>query len=245
HQRRIRPAPQHEDEGDQNEARGCRPADPEPFVGCIVPCAAQRLRGDVRVGAGQGAGEVPRLEDLAVIGEGVHVEAVPEPHHHVLVTLERARVPEPPGLPGGPFPRKAGDAEEGATAGRIDDGEVVAGEGDEAAVGTEGDGKDPVFMTSESAEEGTGGGVPELDRCVVACGGEGAAVGTEGDQIDRTLVTSEGAEEGAGGGVPEPDGCVVAGGGEGAAVGTEGDRFDPVFVASEGSKKGAGGVPEL
>src|SRR5262249_4534099 len=64
---------------------------------------------------------------------------------------------------------------------------VVAGRGETAAVGTEGDGTNGVGVPLQDGELLAGGGVPQPRRPVVAGRGDAAAVGAEGHRVYETI----------------------------------------------------------
>src|SRR5262249_14843812 len=105
-----------------------------------------------------------------------------------------------------------------------------AGDGEDVAVGTEGDvdGGGPLFQAHDL---GAGGVVPHFDGPVVRAGRQAGAVGREGDGEDRVVVSADELSSLARRDVPELDAVAVVlclprpdrPGGE-SAGGMEGDR---------------------
>jgi len=114
---------------------------------------------------------------------------------------------------------------------------VVAAAGEGMAVGTDGQGQDPVFVAGEGAVGVGLGEGPEFDGPILtAAGKDGSALGTavglgdEEDAVNPISVAFEGAVQFAAVDIPKPNGLVVAGTGENAAVGADGDGSYPASV---------------
>jgi len=96
---------------------------------------------------------------------------------------------------------------------------VLAGRGDELAVGADGDAPDLALVALHGQQQAAGLGVPEADLAVGAGGGEFPAVGREADVTDPVVVALQRQQALAAGDVPDAGGLVAAGRGDLLAVG--------------------------
>src|SRR5262249_28718505 len=121
---------------------------------------------------------------------------------------------------------------------------VVAGGGQLAGTGSEGQAGNGILVALEDHLFTAGSRVPEGDAGV-GCG-QALAVGREGHGADFAAVAGQGPLFLAGSEVPELDGTVPAAAGQSLAVGGKGDRVDPGRVAGQRVPDQAGvDVPDL
>ena len=126
------------------------------------------------------------------------------------------------------------------------DGAVVAGAGQQLAVGAESNAVDGFLVRAEIFDFLAVTGIPQAHRLVEAAGGQQFAVGAESDAIDDFRVALQLLDHLAVLGIPDADGLVLAGRGEQTAVVIPGDRVDLIGVALARLQEFAGtDVPDL
>src|SRR5262249_15861428 len=130
------------------------------------------------------------------------------------------------------------------------DDPVLAGRGQQLAVGAEGDEADPVGMALQHGYRPAGGDVPQADRLVQAARRQDLAVGAEGGGADDVAVAGKQAPLLERGWPPpvQVAGAILAAGaaGPGLAVGADGHRLDlglPVLLREAAAPRAE--VPEL